>query len=308
MLAIGLASPLVNLVGKQIFGRNRPSPVNLPLARLLAMPTSASFPSGHSASAAAFATAVAMEAPGLVAAPVAVVAAAVCFSRVYTGVHYPGDVLAGAGVGVATGLLTWRLWPRPRPAAGEGRVRGRVRRSRSSRRRRSPGTSRLRASTSLRRIFRLAVSSPVSTEKSAGRMAKSLTVSYEASVALTASTASRTTWRRRGCRASSGRSDGSAGRPSARAQGSTTSGSSVTSAVQKLRRSPCTTTCDRYGQAALILPSMCCGATYLPPEVLISSFFRSVMRSRPASSSSPMSPVRSQPSCRAAAVSSGSPW
>ncbi|GAA5070340.1 membrane-associated phospholipid phosphatase [Thermocatellispora tengchongensis] len=124
MLAIGLASPLVNLVGKQIFGRNRPSPVNLPLARLLAMPTSASFPSGHSASAAAFATAVAMEAPGLVAAPVAVVAAAVCFSRVYTGVHYPGDVLAGAGVGVATGLLTWRLWPRPRPAAGEGEGEG----------------------------------------------------------------------------------------------------------------------------------------------------------------------------------------
>ncbi|WP_433256222.1 bifunctional phosphatase PAP2/diacylglycerol kinase family protein [Streptosporangium sp. CA-135522] len=111
LLAVSLASPLVNLVGKQAFARNRPSPDGLPLARMVKMPVSASFPSGHSASAAAFATAVAMEAPGVVAAPVALLAAAVCFSRVYTGVHYPGDVLVGAAIGVATGLLTRRLWP-----------------------------------------------------------------------------------------------------------------------------------------------------------------------------------------------------
>ncbi|MCG5217516.1 phosphatase PAP2 family protein [Streptosporangium soli] len=120
LLAVSLASPLVNLAGKQAFGRARPSPVDLPLARLLAMPSSASFPSGHSASAAAFATAVALEAPRRIAVPVAMVAAAVCFSRVYTGVHYPGDVLAGAGIGVATGLLTRRLWPE---AAEAGRAR-----------------------------------------------------------------------------------------------------------------------------------------------------------------------------------------
>ncbi|MFI0416685.1 bifunctional phosphatase PAP2/diacylglycerol kinase family protein [Spongiactinospora sp. 9N601] len=120
LLAVSLASPLVNLATKQAFGRRRPSGIELPLARLLAMPTSTSFPSGHSASAAAFATAVAMEAPPRVAVPVALVAAAVCFSRVYTGVHYPGDVLAGAGIGVATGLLTRRLWP---DAAEAGRAR-----------------------------------------------------------------------------------------------------------------------------------------------------------------------------------------
>ncbi|GLW06698.1 phosphoesterase [Microtetraspora sp. NBRC 13810] len=120
MLAISLASPLVNLAGKQAFGRARPSPTALPVGRILKTPTSASFPSGHSASAAAFATAVALEAPARVAIPVALAAAAVCFSRVYTGVHYPGDVLAGAGIGVVTGLLTRRLWPE----AGEaGRAR-----------------------------------------------------------------------------------------------------------------------------------------------------------------------------------------
>ncbi|MGW4471857.1 phosphatase PAP2 family protein [Nonomuraea sp. NPDC004354] len=120
MLAISLASPLVNLAGKQAFGRKRPVADVLPLNRLLKMPLSASFPSGHSASAAAFATAVALEAPLAVAVPVAAVAAAVCFSRVYTGVHYPGDVLAGAAIGVATGLVTRRIWPE---AAEAGRAR-----------------------------------------------------------------------------------------------------------------------------------------------------------------------------------------
>ncbi|GAB2460921.1 phosphatase PAP2 family protein [Streptosporangium sandarakinum] len=111
LLAISLASPLVNLVGKQIFGRTRPSAEGLPLERLIRRPVSASFPSGHSASAAAFATAVALEAPPAVAVPIGALAAGVCFSRVYTGVHYPGDVLAGAATGMAAGLAIRRLLP-----------------------------------------------------------------------------------------------------------------------------------------------------------------------------------------------------
>ncbi|WP_246266624.1 phosphatase PAP2 family protein [Nonomuraea typhae] len=112
MLAISLASPLANLAGKPAFKRKRPLADMLPLSRVLKTPLSASFPSGHSAAAAAFATAVAMEAPRRVSVPVGVVAGAVCFSRVYTGVHYPGDVLAGAAIGVAAGLFTRWLWPR----------------------------------------------------------------------------------------------------------------------------------------------------------------------------------------------------
>ncbi len=111
LLAISLASPVVNLLGKQAFARARPSIVDFPLARLGKIPSSHSFPSGHSASAAAFATAVALEAPARVAVPVAVTAGAVCFSRVYTGVHYPGDVLAGMALGVTAALVTRRLWP-----------------------------------------------------------------------------------------------------------------------------------------------------------------------------------------------------
>ena len=111
MAAIGGASLLANLVGKPLFPRRRPAEEAVPEhRRLRKRPTSSSFPSGHSASAAAFVTAVAMESPraGLVVAPVA---AAVAYSRVHTGVHWPSDVGVGIGIGIGAGLLTRHWWP-----------------------------------------------------------------------------------------------------------------------------------------------------------------------------------------------------
>ncbi|WP_090006052.1 bifunctional phosphatase PAP2/diacylglycerol kinase family protein [Lentzea albidocapillata] len=111
LAAITGASASANLVGKSLFPRRRPAADLLAMRRRLAKrPTSSSFPSGHSASAAAFATAVAMESPkaGVVMAPIA---AAVAYSRVHTGVHWPTDVAVGAGVGVGAALLTRRWWP-----------------------------------------------------------------------------------------------------------------------------------------------------------------------------------------------------
>ena len=77
----------------------------MPQPRWVPMPTSTSFPSGHSASAAAFAVAVGDVIPGL-RVPLGLAATAVAFSRVYTGVHYPGDVLVGAATGALLGRMS----------------------------------------------------------------------------------------------------------------------------------------------------------------------------------------------------------
>jgi len=69
------------------------------------MPTSRSFPSGHSAAAFAFATGVGNVSP-TAAAPLRALAAVVGYSRVHTGVHYPGDVLVGALLGTTLAQLT----------------------------------------------------------------------------------------------------------------------------------------------------------------------------------------------------------
>ncbi len=109
--SLALASVAANVVAKQLTGRRRPAADAVPMARrLLHPPITTSFPSGHSASAAAFATGVTLESPWLGAAAIPL-AAAVAGSRVYTGAHYPGDVIAGAALGAAMAALTLRWWP-----------------------------------------------------------------------------------------------------------------------------------------------------------------------------------------------------
>jgi len=104
--AVALASAAANLVGKQVVRRARPDRDAAYVApgRHVPMPKSASFPSGHTASAVAFATAVGTALPAT-AVPLGVLACMVGYSRVHTGVHYPGDVAAGALLGLASAAL-----------------------------------------------------------------------------------------------------------------------------------------------------------------------------------------------------------
>ncbi len=108
-LSIALTSSVVNGPVKLALRRRRPpSRIVAHRPNLLVAPTSFSFPSGHSASAFAFATGVAAELP-VAAVPVFAAASVVAYSRVHTGVHYPGDVLAGAALGVLAGVVAGRL-------------------------------------------------------------------------------------------------------------------------------------------------------------------------------------------------------
>ena len=87
--------------------RDRP-PLSHPVPKpLLESPSTYSFPSGHATVSFACATVLALAVPRL-RVPVFVLAALISFSRVYVGVHYPFDVLAGAvlGVGIAIALRT----------------------------------------------------------------------------------------------------------------------------------------------------------------------------------------------------------
>jgi undecaprenyl-diphosphatase len=112
VMSVALASVVANQVGKRLLYRRRPDYMTLvEVARLPhRRPVSGSFPSGHSASAAAFAVGAASEMPGL-ALPLGAAAAAVGYSRVHTGVHYPGDVLAGWALGAGLALATRWWWP-----------------------------------------------------------------------------------------------------------------------------------------------------------------------------------------------------
>jgi undecaprenyl-diphosphatase len=113
LVSLGIASGFANLVAKPLSARRRPTRTEVKelASRNVQMPRSSSFPSGHAASAFAFATGAANAQP-LLSAPLRVLATLVGYSRVHTGVHYPADVLAGAFVGVGAAELAGRMMDR----------------------------------------------------------------------------------------------------------------------------------------------------------------------------------------------------
>jgi undecaprenyl-diphosphatase len=99
-----LAADLLALAGKHLAGRERPY-VAAPDPEPLVDPIlDLAFPSGHAATSFAGAALVGWLVPRLTV-PAFALAGAVAWSRVYVGVHYPGDILAGAALGLAVALL-----------------------------------------------------------------------------------------------------------------------------------------------------------------------------------------------------------
>ena len=119
---VASTATFVNLLVKPVGRRPRPdrAGAEVPAARQVDLPDSRSFPSGHTAAAVAFATGVSRVLPA-VGVPLHSLAAAVGYSRVHTGVHYPGDVIGGALLGAMVADVTASSLSR-RLALGESPV------------------------------------------------------------------------------------------------------------------------------------------------------------------------------------------
>ena len=93
---------------KYLFDRARPFISDTEIAPLVKTPSSSSFPSGHSATAAAGTLTLSVVYPAF--APALLLSGVlVALSRIYLGVHYPFDVLAGLFIGTATAAVVLAL-------------------------------------------------------------------------------------------------------------------------------------------------------------------------------------------------------
>jgi undecaprenyl-diphosphatase len=116
LTAVAATSAFVNAFVKPVGRRRRPDRTwhHVADTRQVEMPTSASFPSGHTAAAIAFASGAGRMLPGT-GLPLNLLAALVGYSRIHTGVHYPSDVIGGAVLGLTiadiTGAWISRTWP-----------------------------------------------------------------------------------------------------------------------------------------------------------------------------------------------------
>jgi undecaprenyl-diphosphatase len=108
LVTADLAADGLSLALRQWIGRDRPPLVFEEPRPLVHVPHTGAFPSGHASTAFASATVIAWASRRL-AVPAYVLAAAIAWSRVYVGVHWPLDVLGGAAVGVLVAIALLKL-------------------------------------------------------------------------------------------------------------------------------------------------------------------------------------------------------
>jgi undecaprenyl-diphosphatase len=109
ILGVALSDQLVNFVIKPAVGRVRPCFVLENVRCLINQPHSPSFPSSHAANIATAAVLFSIQYRKFISAFVSI-ALLIGISRIYVGVHFPSDVLAGWCIGVIDALAVYFAW------------------------------------------------------------------------------------------------------------------------------------------------------------------------------------------------------
>lgn len=99
-----------NIILKNLVARTRPYEVIADLQILIERQSDFSFPSGHTGSSFASAVVLFQETPRKYGIPALVLAILIAASRLYMGVHYPSDVIAGVVIGTIVALLSRKLF------------------------------------------------------------------------------------------------------------------------------------------------------------------------------------------------------
>lgn len=100
LIALLIGFLITNVALKNLVARTRPYEVVDGLKLLIRKPHDYSFPSGHACASFAAAAVYYRMAPKRWGIPAVILAALISFSRLYVGVHYPTDVLAGVVIGI----------------------------------------------------------------------------------------------------------------------------------------------------------------------------------------------------------------
>ena len=109
LLSLAFCFLINNLIIKNIVQRPRPFYTIEELSIIVSIPSEFSFPSGHSSSSFAAANGIFLASKNRKFSALFILATLIAISRVYVGVHYLSDILAGAIVGILSSWIVYRI-------------------------------------------------------------------------------------------------------------------------------------------------------------------------------------------------------